>query len=88
MSDSIAVIGASTSSGSPPLEPLLRPGLTERLLVCFTMFVMLYGIPTSWFRAYKDVQSDGSDPLLVVLILVLVSIGVMRVLGSFDLMIR
>lgn len=70
------------------VEPLLRPGLTERLLATLTIFILIYGIPTSWFKTRADVLNDSSNPLLLLLTLALIGLGAMRILGSIDLLIR
>ena len=79
---------AAGRDSAPAFEPLLRPGITERLLATLTIFVLLYGVPTSWFQTRADVLNGSTDPLLVLLTLGLIGISVMRVLGSIDLLIR
>ncbi len=69
-------------------EPILRPGGIERFLATFTIFIMLYGIPTSWFKTRADILNDSSNPLLVLLTLGLIGLGVLRVLGSIDLLLK
>ncbi len=73
---------------APAFEPLLRPGITERFLATLTIFVLIYGIPSSWFQTRADVIAGSTNPLLVLLTLALIGIGVMRILGSIDLLIR
>lgn len=63
---------------------LAMPGLTERLLVIVTTFVLIHQIPNAWFRTRAETLDDSSNPLLVVVTLGLIGLSFVRVAGSID----
>lgn len=66
---------------------IMRPGLTERLAVVATCFILLNGLPNTWFLTRAQVvQSDGSNALLVVTEMTLISLALMRIAGSFEIL--
>lgn len=66
----------------------LRPGIPERILTSTTIFVLVYGLPNRWMVAARaDILGDGSNPLLTLAIFGLIGLALLRVAGSFDLLI-
>lgn len=65
---------------------LMRPGFTERTLVVITVFVILNGLPNTWFR--RPGSGLEGNPLLVAVELGLIGLAVLRIAGSFELVFR
>jgi len=64
---------------------IARPGMFERLMVVITTFVVLHGLPNTWFTTRAEIlQTDGGNPILFVLEMVLIGFAVMRIAGDFE----
>ncbi|MGB5759027.1 MAG: O-antigen ligase family protein [Acidimicrobiales bacterium] len=66
---------------------LVRPGYVERALVVLTTSVLLAGLPVDWFRTRVDVVDEGNLKLVVAWLLLML-LGVLRVIGSLDSVLR
>lgn len=63
---------------------LPQPDLIERALVVVATFLFIHRTPDVWFRSRSDLLADGSNPLLVVLMLGLSALAFARIAGSID----
>lgn len=66
---------------------LVRPGYVERAMVVLTTSVLLAGLPVDWFRTRVDVVDEGNLKLVVAWLLLML-LGVLRVIGSLDSVLR
>ncbi|MEM7340057.1 MAG: O-antigen ligase family protein [Actinomycetota bacterium] len=65
-----------------------QPDIFERMLVVLTAFLFIHRTPDVWFRSRAELLADGSNPLLVVLMLGLSAIAFARIAGSIDYLIN
>ena len=68
---------------SPP-----PPTWVERMLVLTTVFIIIHELPTDWFRTRDTFLAEQGNPRLVVLQLALMGLGIARVAGWFNWVIR
>ncbi len=66
---------------------LERPGYIERAMVVLTASVLLAGLPVDWFRIRVDVVQEGNLKLVAAWLLLML-LGVLRVIGSLDSLVR
>lgn len=65
---------------------IARPGMSERSLVIVTAFVLLNGVPNTWFvSTTASVDSDTGNALLVAVELCLMGLALLRIAGSIEL---
>lgn len=64
------------------------PTWVERMLVLVTVFVIIHELPMDWFRTRDDFLTEQGNPRLVVLQLLLMGLGIARVAGWFNWIIR
>ncbi len=64
---------------------IAHPGMLERLAVILTTFVLLHGIPNTWFASRSElVAADGGNAILFVIEMGLMGLALMRVAGDFE----
>lgn len=82
----LAISGPLQTGAAPQrtVSVLAQPGFMERAMVVMTTFVFLHSTPNIWFRTRSESLADGSNPLLVLLILGLIGLAFIRVAGSID----
>ncbi len=77
----VAVFDASQS--------LSRPGLTERGATLMLLFILGFGVPTTWFRAFGEFGAvSDSDPITQVTFVALFGYCLFRMLGNEVVMVR
>lgn len=74
--------GLPRAAGPPP------PTWVERMLVLLTVFVIIHELPMDWFRTRDAFLAEQGNPQLVVLQLGLMWVGIARVAGWFNWVIR
>ena len=89
---SLLDLGTGTSGPGPDLagarESEPRPGLVERATVVVTVFVLIHGLPIDWFKDRSAHLAEEGNLKMVVAQLVLMSLGIARVAGRFNWLIR
>lgn len=64
---------------------IAHPGMLERLAVILTSYVLLHGLPNTWFTTRAELLlGDGGNPLLFILEMLLIGVALMRVAGDFE----
>ncbi len=64
------------------------PTWVERMLVLLTVFIIIHELPMDWFRTRDSFLAEQGNPRLVVLQLALMGLGIARVAGWFNWIIR
>lgn len=82
------VVPRSTDRYRPTAVVATRPGLTEKLLVVATWFVMLNGTPETWFVESSLAQgNEEGAPLTLAALAGLSTIAGLRVFGQIDMIV-
>ncbi len=71
----------------PPIS-LTLPGTIERIVVWAASFTLLHGLPLDWFQTREQSLAVEGNLRMVIVQLALMSLGILRVIGSFDWILR
>jgi len=77
---------AESGDGLPNLVRL--PNAVERALVVVAFFILAHGLPMDWFRTRDDWVNETGNLRMVAVQLALLGLGVAKVAGSFDWLLR
>lgn len=70
-------------------QSLSRPGLTERVATLLLLFILGFGVPTTWFRAFGEFGAvSDSDPVTQFSFVALFGFCLSRMLGNEGVMVR
>ncbi len=72
----------------PRFTPPEAPGFIERWLVIATVFVLVHGLPVDWFRTRAGFKAQDGNLKMVIAQLALMLLGILRVAGYLDWLIR
>ncbi len=81
---------ASADSTTAPLtgDAVALPGLVESVIAWCACFVLFHGIPMDWFQTRQQALEVEGNLRMVIIQLALMGLGIARVMGSFDWMLR
>ncbi len=86
--EGLDIAGALQRRTDPRFTPPPAPGFVERWMVMVTVFVLIHGLPVDWFQTREGFKAQDGNLKMVVAQLVLMLLGIVRVAGYLDWLIR
>ncbi len=86
--EGIDIGGALQRRVDPRFAPPPTPGFLERWMVIATVFVLIHGLPVDWFQTRAGFKAQDGNLKMVVAQLALMMLGILRVAGYLDWLIR
>lgn len=78
----------ASGEGEATTDKVGLPGLVEQIVVCVACFVLFHGLPADWFLTSAERGLLDGNRNLVLAQLALMGLGIARVIGSFDWILR